>query len=236
LVSATQLTLPLAAADIATAGTITVGVKNPPFPPGTPSAATAPLAVQAETSVPVVSIGGADTAWHNAPVPLTFSATDSQSGVQKIQYMAPPGVPAWTDGTSYTVPTSTQGSIAVTVQALDWCNAAGTASATVNIDTTKPGTKTHGDATVKKGNTAKLKFRVTEPSGLSPSVDVVIKVNDSKDKTVKTVTVGGAKVNADLAATFTCNLKKGTYKWYVYATDLAGNTQANIASAKLTVK
>ena len=66
--------------------------------------------------------------------------------------------------------------------------------------------------------------------------DVVLKVNDSKDKTVKTVTVGGAKVNADLAATFTCNLKKGTYTWYVYATDLAGNTQANVAKAKLTVK
>ncbi len=145
-------------------------------------------------------------------------------------------MPAWTDGTSYTVPTTSQGAISVSVQALDWCNAAGTAGATVNIDTTKPGTKTRGAATVKKGNTAKLKYRVTEPSGLSPTADVVIKVNDSKDKTVKTVTVGGAKVNADLAATFTCNLKKGTYKWYVYATDLAGNTQENIAHAKLTVK
>ena len=167
-VSAAQLTLALTAADIATAGTITVGVKNPPFPPGTPSAATTPLTVQAETSTPVVTISGADTAWHNAPVPLTFSATDSQSGVQKIQYMAPPGVPAWTDGTSYTVPTSTQGSIAVSVQALDWCNTAGTASATVNIDTTKPGTKTRGGATVKKGNTAKLKYRVTSPPVSAP--------------------------------------------------------------------
>ena len=150
--------------------------------------------------------------------------------------MAPPVVAAWTDGTSYAVPTSSQGAVSVTVQALDWCNNAGTASATVNIDTTKPGTKTRGNATVKRGNTAKLKYRVSEPSGLSPTADVVIKVNDGKGDAVKTVTVGGATVNANLAASFTCNLKKGTYKWYVYATDLAGNTQANIANANLTVK
>ena len=64
---------------------------------------------------------------------------------------------------------------------------------------------------------------------------MVIKVNDDKGDTVKTVTVGGATVNANLAASFTCNLKKGTYKWQVYATDLAGNTQANVAKARLTV-
>jgi hypothetical protein len=234
-VSATQLTVPLAAADIATAGTLTVSVKNPPFPPGYPSAGAVPLTVQAETTTPTVYISGADTGWHNAPVALTFSASDSQSGVQKVQYMAPPGVPAWTDGTAYTVPTSAQGAITVSAQALDWCNKVGTASATVNIDTTQPGTRALKNARVLKGNTARLKFRVVEPSGLSPRADVVIKIEKSNGSTAKKISMDYVKVNLDRRAAFVCNLAKGTYTWYVYATDLAGNTQANVAHAKLTV-
>ena len=53
---------------------------------------------------------------------------------------------------------------------------------------------------------------------------------------VKSFPVANVPVNSDRRQSFACNLAKGTYKWYVYATDLAGNQQANVASAKLTVK
>jgi hypothetical protein len=43
-------------------------------------------------------------------------------------------------------------------------------------------------------------------------------------------------MNAQQKTSFKCTLAKGTYKWYVYATDLAGNTQDNIAQATLKVK
>jgi hypothetical protein len=235
-VSATQLTVPLVAADMASAGTLTVSVKNPPFPPGAPSVGGLPLAVQAETTDPTVSISGADSAWHNAPVALTFSATDAQSGVQKVQYMAPPTVGSWTDGTSYTVPTSAQGAITVSVQALDWCNKVGTASATVNIDTTKPKTATHGGETVQQGKGARLDYSASEPSNLSPKANVVIKIERNNGSTAQTIRKNNVAMNAKHTAYFTCNLAKGTYTWYVYATDLAGNSQANVAHAKLTVK
>jgi hypothetical protein len=236
-VSATQLTVPLTPADMALpVASLMVSVKNPPFPPGTSSAGGLPLALQPETTNPTVTISGADSAWHRSPVALTFAATDAQSGVQKIQYMAPPGVGAWTDGASYTVPTSSQGSIAVSVQALDWCNKVGTASATVNIDTTKPGTETQGNVTVRKGRTAKLKYSIDEPAGLSPTADVVIKVKRGSGRTAKTITANDVPVGPSQTASFTCKLAKGKYTWYVYATDLAGNTQENIAHAKLTVK
>ena len=235
-VGATQLTVPLAAADIATPGTVNVSVKNPPFPPGYPSASSLPLAVQAETTTPQVSIGGADSLWHNAPVLLSFAATDSQSGIQKVQYMSTPAVSSWTVGTSYTVPTTTQGAVTVNVQALDWCNTVGTASATVNIDATQPRTRTLDDASVTKGHNARLKFRVEEPSGLSPQAAVTIKILRSDGSTAKKLDYPSVPVNSDRVAGFECNLRKGTYKWYVYATDLAGNTQANIAHARLTVK
>jgi len=235
-VSAAQLTVPLAAADISTPTTLTVSVKNPPFPPGVSSAGALLLPVVAETTDPAVTIGGADTAWHNAPVALTFSATDGQSGVQKVQYQSPPTVAAWTDGMSYTVPVATQGAITVSAQALDWCNRVGTASATVNIDTTKPETAALGNVSVKKGKTAKLKYRITEPAGLSPTAKVVIKIKRGNGTTAKTITINSAQTNAQQTYSFKCNLAKGTYKWYVYATDLAGNTQENVAKASLKVK
>jgi hypothetical protein len=236
-VSAAQLTVPLVAADISTATTLTVSVKNPPFPPGTPSAGALLLPVVAETTDPVVTISGADSAWHKAPVALSFSATDAQSGVQKLQYMAPPGAPAWTEGASYTVPLTTQGAIAVSAQATDWCNRVGTASATVNIDTTKPTTDALNAVSVKKGKTAKLKFRIGEPTNLSPSAKVVLKVKAVKSrKVVKSKTLTGVAMNVLQTHRFKVTFKKGAYRWYVYATDLAGNPQANVDSSTLRVR
>jgi len=234
-VGATQLTVPLAAADIATPGAVNVSVKNPPFPPGYPSATTLPLTVAAETTTPQVSIAGADTAWHNSPVLLSFAASDSQSGVQKVQYMAPPAVPSWTDGSAYTVPTTTQGAVTVSAQALDWCNKVGSATATVYIDTTQPRTRTLGSCTVKKGHNARLKFRVEEPSNLSPKSKVTIRIMRGDGSQAKKLEYPSVPMNRDRVAGFTCNLKKGTYTWEVYATDLAGNTQANVATAQLHV-
>ena len=234
-VGATQVTVPLAAADIANPGTVSVGVKNAPFPPGYPSATTLPLTVAAETTTPQVTIAGADSSWHNSPVLLSFAASDSQSGVQKVQYMAPPGVPSWTDGTTYTVPTTTQGAITVSAQALDWCNKVGSATATVYIDTTQPRTRTLSNCSVRKGGNARLKFRVDEPSNLSPKSKVVIRILRADGSQAKKLEYPSVPMNRDRVAGFTCNLKKGTYTWEVYATDLAGNTQANIARAKLFV-
>ena len=236
-VSATQLTVPLLAADMALpAASIAVSVANPPFPPGTQSLGSRPLTLQPETTVPIVYVAGADDAWHNTPVTLTFTASDAQSGVQKVQYTSPPGVPSWTSGTSYTVPTSTQGAVAVDVQALDWCNKVGTARATVNIDATQPETQVLGDASVRKGKTARLRYRIGEPAGLSPSADVVIKIRRGNGSTARTIEADGVPVNSDQTAAFPCNLAKGKYGWSVYATDLAGNTQENIAKGRLTVK
>ena len=117
-VSATELSLPLVSADIAVPKTIAVGVDDPMG--GASSAGTLSLAVVPETTAPVVSIGGAGGGWwFNAPVTLTFQAMDSQSGVQRIEHMAPPGMTDWVVGTSYTVAVAKQGSVTVHAQALD---------------------------------------------------------------------------------------------------------------------
>ena len=235
-VDATRLTTPLAPADMATVGTITVSVRNPPFPPGIAGAGSVALPVRADTTGPTVTVAGADDGWHRKPVPLTFTATDAESGVQKVEFRAPPAVGAWTVGAGYTVPVSEQGSIPVLVQAFDWCDRIGTAQVTVNIDTTRPRTQTLSNVTVKTGQTAVLRYRVAEPSGLSPAADVVIAVKKRSGATVATFREPAVPVNAEQGESFTCSLGKGRYAWYVYATDLAGNKQENVAHASLAVK
>ena len=48
--------------------------------------------------------------------------------------------------------------------------------------------------------------------------------------------LGQQATNTQLAYAWKCTLKKGSYRYCVYATDLAGNVQARVGSAKLTVK
>ena len=233
-VSATRLTSTLMPADIASPGTIMVSVKNPP---GLASPSSLPLAVVAETTDPVVTIAGADSGWHKAPVPLTFEASDGQSGVQAVQYRCPPAVGSWTDGATYTVPTAVQGTISVSVQAADWCNRIGTATATVKIDTTRPATDALNAVSVRRNKIAKLKFRIAEPADLSPMAKVTIKVKKVKGgKIVKSKTLTNVAMNAIGTYSFKVTFKKGNYRWYVYATDLAGNRQANVDKASFKVK
>jgi len=116
---------------------------------------------------------------------------------------------------------------------------AGTTSAprTFTIDATKPTTDAVNAVSVKRNKTAKLKFLIGEPVGLSPSAKVVIKIKAAKGgATVKTITINDVPMNAMQTSSFKVTLKKGSYAWYVYATDLAGNTQANVDRAKFTVK
>ncbi len=115
----------------------------------------------------------------------------------------------------------------------------GTTSApkTFAIDTTKPSTDAINAISVKRGKTAKLQFRISEPAGHSPSAQVVLKVKAVKgSRTVKTITIKNVAMNVVRTSSFKVTLKKGSYKWYVYATDLAGNTQSNVDKASFKVK
>jgi len=107
----------------------------------------------------------------------------------------------------------------------------------VKIDTTDPATDALNAVRVKRNKNATLRFRITEPADLSPRAQVVLKVKAVKGgKVVKTKTLSGVAMNAQQSYSFKVTFKKGAYKWYVYATDLAGNPQANIDTAAFTVK
>ena len=83
-VSATQMTVQLTAADIANPGTLNFAVRNTVS--GTQTS-TQPFTLTSDTTTPVTSITGADTAWHNQPVTLAVTVTDTGGpGVQKTYY------------------------------------------------------------------------------------------------------------------------------------------------------
>ncbi len=105
----------------------------------------------------------------------------------------------------------------------------------MNIDTTKPRTQAQNAVSVRRGSTAKLKYRVSEPADLSPTADAVIQVKKS-GRVVKTFRFDDTPMNSDRTYSFRCTFKKGSYRWYVYATDLAGNRQASVASNSLRVR
>jgi hypothetical protein len=90
-------------------------------------------------------------------------------------------------------------------------------------------------ATVVKGRTATLKYEVTQ-AVLSGTTDVTIRIRNKVRKLVKTLKIHDAPVNSMRRARFHCTLKKGVYRFSVFAVDDAGVRVSNVASNKLRVK
>jgi hypothetical protein len=102
-------------------------------------------------------------------------------------------------------------------------------------DTVKPTTSAWAVAALR-GRVATLKYRVNDPEPTKGTAAVSIKIKNRAGKVVKTLSAGTKSVNAPLTKKFRCGLAKGTYRYYVYATDASGNAQSKIGSARLTVK
>jgi hypothetical protein len=103
-------------------------------------------------------------------------------------------------------------------------------------DTVKPTTVAPSAASVIKGRKATLKYQVNDAAPNLGTASAVIKIKNSAGKVVKTLKPGAKAVNVLQKATFTCKLAKGKYKFYVTATDAAGNLSSNTAMNRLTVK
>ena len=86
------------------------------------------------------------------------------------------------------------------------------------VDVSKAKLKTPAAFTEKAPDTYKAKFET------------------SKGKVVKKVVLKNRKVNTLLKYRFRCTFKKGTYRFYVYGTDAAGNRQSKVASNRLHVR
>ena len=194
--------------------------------------------VNIDTSIPTVSATTApsrSSGWYNKNVVVTLAGDDTVSGIDKTQYRMQPAT-AWTDavGNQFTVLASDNAKETFDYQAVDKAgNVSAAASLVLNMDSVKPqayGQNKSGEV----GKSIKLKYKFSD--NLSPKVkSVYVKITKKNGDVVKTLKISGQKA-VKTWYNFTWKpTAKGTYKYYVHGTDLAGNTSKTTPST-ITVK
>jgi hypothetical protein len=196
------------------------------------------VVVKLDTQAPVTSVLGSEAAWYRTPAVLHFGAFDQigLSGVAKTQSKIDGR--AWTDGAAATVEApanhSWDGTHTVYFRSLDNAgNLEANQSLKVRIDTRGPACSAPSAASAVQGSYATLKYRVSD--ALSSQATVTIKVK-AGSRTVKTISLGKRYTNKALSYRLKCVYAPKTYRYYVYAKDLAGNNQAKVGVNTLTVK
>jgi kexin len=90
-------------------------------------------------------------------------------------------------------------------------------------------------ATARRGASVRLFFRVADPGFGSHRATVRIRIRDSHGRLRKAITLSN-QPNGLRQLRFPSTLRKGVYRFSVYATDTAGNEQAHIGVNTLTVR
>ena len=203
--------------------------------PGESLAFTAGVGLATDTTPPVTT-SSADAKWHRTAVRLVFTATDDSSGVRETRFN--PDNKGWSVGSVFRVlaPKSHANDGVHTIHFFSVDNAGNSEadkSCTVRIDTLGPTTVAPSAAsgTVKKY--VNLSFRVKD--ALSPQANVIIRIKNAAGTVVKSISARGVTTNKLLSKRIKLSLAAGTYRFYVYAHDLAGNAQTVVGSNSLTV-
>ena len=205
--------------------------------------------VRIDSVVPLTTVAGAPTGWTNKAVTLIFTADDGDgSGVARTEYRLG-DEDDWTTVPEDGLEITDDGEYAVQYRSVDRAgNAEAAQTAQVRIDKVKPRTAAPKKAKAKRGAKARLRYRVTDAVPNSGKAVVVIKVKKAvkvkkgkktRYKLVKTIKLGQRPVKSALQSTtfrVPKKWKRGTYRFYVSATDLAGNKQVKIKSNKLLVR
>ena len=187
-----------------------------------------PPTTTAGTAPPANSAG-----WSRTPVTVTLSATDALSGVASTQYRRSSASSWTTYRASFRV--SAQGVSRYQVRSTDKAgNVEPAKTVTVRIDGRRPTTSAYA-ATVKKGTRVTLAFKVNDPRPGCGRATVVLRVYRG-GKLKATLKAGSRVTNLKAGYRWRCTQARGLYTIKVYATDIAGNRQVRVGSARLTVK
>ena len=197
--------------------------------------------VKADHAAPTTAASGADDgAWRTSAATIHLAADDGAgAGVESITSTLDSAAPVVTNAAATDVAIATDGVHTLTYRAADVLgNTEADKSITVKIDSVAPAPKATNAASARRGRTATLKYRVDDALPSSGTAAVVIKVKNSGGKVVKTLNIGVVNVNEAKTASFKVprTWKTGTYKFFVSATDLAGNVQLRTGVNKLVVK
>ena len=107
-------------------------------------------------------------------------------------------------------------------------------SITVRLDTHGPTTVAPAASYARTGKTALVRFKVKD--AMSPKARVTVTVRTRGGKLIRVIKLGQRPTNRLLGAKFACNLRRGTYRFTVLATDLAGNKQVKAGANRLIVR
>jgi photosystem II stability/assembly factor-like uncharacterized protein len=194
---------------------------------------------QTPETIPPATNDDAPAAWSRKPVTVTFAATDAGSGVARVTSRIDDK--SWQRGATHVVAAPADhlndGAHTVTYFSEDHAgNREAAKACTVRIDTRRPECKAPYSASVRRYRYVTLRYRVNDLKPNAGTARVMITIKTLGGTKVKTIAVGTKKVNATLGYTFRCTLAKRTYKFYVTAVDMAGNTQSSAGVNKLVVK
>ena len=177
-----------------------------------------------------------DGRWFKSPaVTATIAAGDTAgSGVTRVEYRIGQG--DWQSGAA--VPLSGAGAHAVSYRVTDAAGNVADGQSVVGIDTKRPA-KVKALASKGKKGKLTLKFKITDARpGCGAATVTKIVVTTAKGKKVKTIKgiKATVKTNAKVKLVVKKRLKKGSYRFKVFVTDLAGNKSKKAMPGKLTVK
>jgi C1A family cysteine protease len=104
------------------------------------------------------------------------------------------------------------------------------------LDTHRPETRAPYKRSVRRYEYVRLYYKVADAVPCAAKATVTIKIKTLGGTTKQTLKLGQRSVNKLLSYRFRCTLAKRTYRYYVYATDAAGNTQSPTGRNYLYVK
>jgi len=171
---------------------------------------------------------------------FSWSSSDALSGVAGYSYSLTrkpgqnPGSKIKTTANSKTFSNIAGGRWYLHIKAVDYFgNLSAIKNFAINIDTYKPRTSAPSAASVAKGATTRLYYKVADRySGRKVFVTIKVKKGET---VVETIQAGWVPINSLRSVAFKADSSAGNYRFYVYARDKAGNTQANIASNDLKI-
>ena len=198
--------------------------------------------VVTDLTAPTTKVAGAGSGWHDRAVTLHLTATDNPggTGVAYTKSSLDQGA-TWTKGRALTVPAlsdhTNDGAHAILYRSADKAgNLEKSRSVTVRIDTRRPTPVADQAAAAVRGGRATLPFSIGDPRPGSATATVTIRIVDSRGKLAQKAVLRAVKVDSPRSYSFICRLAKGRYRFFVYATDAAGNTQTQAVVDQLVVR
>jgi len=89
---------------------------------------------------------------------------------------------------------------------------------------------------VRRYRRVNLTFKVADPSFSCGAAKITVVVRNRRGRQVARLVGRGRQTNKWTSISYRYRLKRGTYRWYVYARDLAGYKQLRVGSNRLIVR